>query len=393
MSPESNLHALALSLLSLAPPWARQEDAPPGPTPASPPAEEGSRVIDPQDGWFDVSRFLEEAHGFLPVIVPITEPALGYGAVGAALFLDPREEAGSEGWNRPNMTAVGGMWTEDGSEGLFAANSTIWSGGKLHTLVGAGDLGLDLELHGIGDDSGIEDDPRRYQLDVLGIFGEARRRLGESDVWLALRLAYGRAEVDFDAAGTVPDVDPEDDDVTLSGPAVSLRYDSLDNFFSPTSGTLSDTIVSIFDDIFGGSRDFQLFEQVLLHHWPLAERWFLGARAQANASFGDTPFYLRPYVNLRGVPSLRYQGEEALSGEVELRWQFHDRFSLGGFGGAGLAWTELEELEREQSAVAGGAGLRYLIARKFGLHMGLDFAVGPEENAIYVQVGNAWVRP
>ena len=25
--------------------------------------------------------------------------------------------------------------------------------------------------------------------------------------------------------------------------------------------------------------------------------------------------------------------------------------------------------------------------------IGLDFARGPEENAIYVQLGNAWVRP
>jgi hypothetical protein len=32
-----------------------------------------------------VSGFLDTAHGFVPLLVPITEPALGYGTVGAAV--------------------------------------------------------------------------------------------------------------------------------------------------------------------------------------------------------------------------------------------------------------------------------------------------------------------
>jgi len=96
---------------------------------------------------------------------------------------------------------------------------------------------------------------------------------------------------------------------------------------------------------------------------------------------------------LRGVPALRYQGEHAASAELELRWQFHPRWSAVGFGGGGLAWTNLESFDREQDAFAEGVGFRYLVARKFGLHMGLDVARGPEEGAIYVQFGNAWMRP
>jgi hemolysin activation/secretion protein len=174
---------------------------------------------------------------------------------------------------------------------------------------------------------------------------------------------------------------------------VSLRYDSLDNLFTPTRGTLSDTSASFFDDAFGGTRDFQLLQQVLIRHWPLSERIFLGARAQANFSFGDVPFYARPFIYLRGIPALRYQGEHAATAELELRWQFHPRISLIGFGGGGLAWTNLESFDREQSAFSGGLGVRYLVARKFGMHAGLDVARGPEEGAIYVQLGNAWIRP
>ena len=79
--------------------------------------------------------------------------------------------------------------------------------------------------------------------------------------------------------------------------------------------------------------------------------------------------------------------------EAELRWQFWERYSLVGFIGTGAAWNEWMKFERRQSVVAGGVGFRYEIAREYGIHAGLDVAFGPENTAIYIQVGSAWMRP
>jgi hypothetical protein len=38
-----------------------------------------SKFRSAEDGWFDVSGFLDEAYGFLPIVIPITEPAVGTG--------------------------------------------------------------------------------------------------------------------------------------------------------------------------------------------------------------------------------------------------------------------------------------------------------------------------
>jgi hypothetical protein len=38
------------------------------------------------DGWPDVSGFLSEKYGFLPLAFPITEPAVGYGVSGGVAF-------------------------------------------------------------------------------------------------------------------------------------------------------------------------------------------------------------------------------------------------------------------------------------------------------------------
>jgi len=372
------------------PPDAPAAVADPAQTPEEKPKEEPSKWIDPVDGWFDVSRFLEEPHGFLPLAVPITEPALGYGLGGGLVFLHPREEAGEEGWARPNLTVVGGMWTEDGSEGLFAANSSIWSSGSFHSLIGGGSIHLELDLHGIGDNPALAASPLEYSLDIDGGVAEGRWRLGKSSYWVASRFVYAQVKADFEGAF---DPFPGDDEVTIAGPALSFRYDSLNNLFTPTRGALSETTVSMFDTAFGGSQDFQLVKQVLVGYTPLNEKLYLGARLMADFSFGDAPFYARPYVQLRGVPALRYQGEHAFSTELELRWQFHERFSLVGFGGGGMAWTEFEDFEQDQDAYSGGVGVRYKLASKFGLHAGIDVAQGPEDTAIYVQVGSAWLRP
>src|SRR5262249_38835316 len=151
----------------------------------------------------------------------------------AALFLSPREEAGSEGWARPNMTAVGGMWTEGGSDGVFAGNSTIWSGGQFQTQVVGGKFGLELELHGIGEDDALDQKPLSYDLDLTGATAQGRVRLGDSDFWAAMSFAYANVRTHFNGSPAgISGVDPADTDVTIAGPTFSLRYDSFDNVFT-----------------------------------------------------------------------------------------------------------------------------------------------------------------
>jgi hypothetical protein len=59
----------------------------------------------------------------------------------------------------------------------------------------------------------------------------------------------------------------------------------------------------------------------------------------------------------------------------------------------GAAWNDFERFNATQTVVTGGAGVRYELARKYGIHMGLDVAFSPDITAIYIQVGSAWDRP
>jgi hypothetical protein len=64
-----------------------------------------------------------------------------------------------------------------------------------------------------------------------------------------------------------------------------------------------------------------------------------------------------------------------------------------GFLGGGAAWNDFERIESPLTVVAGGAGFRYELARKYGLHLGVDVAFGPDDPVVYVQFGSAWMRP
>ena len=48
---------------------------------------------------------------------------------------------------------------------------------------------------------------------------------------------------------------------------------------------------------------------------------------------------------------------------------------------------------RFKSVDTGGSGFRYELARKYGIHTGVDVAFGPDDTTVYFQVGSAWARP
>jgi hypothetical protein len=47
----------------------------------------------PDDNMFDLSELIDHPLGFIPLVIPITEPAIGYGAVGALIFISENGES------------------------------------------------------------------------------------------------------------------------------------------------------------------------------------------------------------------------------------------------------------------------------------------------------------
>lgn len=352
-----------------------------------------AELLDPADGQLDLGPFLERARGFLPIPLVVTEPAVGFGGGLAAMFVRPRREAGSEGYARPNLSAVGGVFTENGTRMLFGGDSSLWLDGRLKSTAGAGGGDINLDVYGLGDRADELDAPVRYTLAVRAAGGQVDWQLApRSPWWLGLRLVYAEITPKLRDDPRFPGLEDRTRS-TLAGPGLQLTYDSRDNVFTPTRGVYAETSLMAFDRAFGASRDFQRFAQVAMAWWPAAPRVTGAVRADYQQATGDAPFYARPFIALRGIPAMRYPGDRMASFQAEVRWQFHGRWSAVAFGGAGTARIDDGPAQRTKNAAAGGLGFRYEIAHRFGMHVGVDVARGPEDTAVYLQVGNAWFRP
>jgi hypothetical protein len=359
---------------------------------ASPPAPASSKFKDPEDGHFDVSASLDSAGGFLPIFVPITEPAVGYGAVLGAVFMYGNKAEKSDHFVRPNIAAVGWLKTENGTEGWFGAHLGTWRDDHLRTLVALTDVDVNLQFFGLGGDR-VEGAGLGYSIKARGGVAGGSYRVGDSQVWMGMRFLSVRTTVGLDPPlQELPGVPAADYNLRLGAVTPSITFDRRDNFFTPTSGWYVDLSVPVYRQSLGSDRDFETLNLTALYYRPLGRALYLGVRASGKDSTDDTPFFLRPFVALRGVQALRYQGERVGEIEAEIRWQLYPRFSVLGFAGAGSAHSS-SATDRVESVTAGGAGFRYLIARRYGLHLGLDVAGSPDDRAIYVVFGNAWLRP
>lgn len=345
-------------------------------------------VFSEEDGWVDLSGFLDHDWGFLPMIMPITEPAVGYGALAGPVFLGT-----ADGISRPNLTTVAGLATDNGTKGLVVADSRYWMDGRLQTLVAGIYSSVNLDFFGIGERRGLWDEPLHYELEPKGGTMQAKYKIGDSPWWAGLSYTFVSTGIRFEAPERTPHLPKFERDSVVAGLAPSITMDSRDNVFTPTQGSYFDITTGLFGEALGSDSNFQRVQVVGLHFIPLAPKWYLGLSGQASAAFGDTPFYLEPFIQMRGAQAMRYQGEETLQFEAELRWQFWERLSVLGFAGCGAAWNDLGRFDRKQTVTTGGFGFRYELARKYGIHAGLDVAFGPDDPAIYIQLGSAWTRP
>jgi hypothetical protein len=335
--------------------------------------------IDPEDGAFDMSKWLGRG-GFLPVPIIITEPAVDNGLGIAGAFVHGMDKKAN---SRPDVSGAFALKTGNASSAYGGFHLGHYLQDRLHYrgAVSKVDINLDLNRGGqfeIG-----------YNVRGLYTAHNLRYRLGNSHFFAGVDWEYVESDFSFNlgnVSGRVPGLAPTTSSLSGLGPA--LYYDDLDNLFTPGSGIKSEFEVTKQDDAWGSDFDFRRVEFNLMGFRPVADKWVLGAYLRSQTIDGDAPFYVFPAIKLRGIPAQRYQGRTAGSLELEARYDVTPRWSVLGFAGAGK--TDDEFTADNKVRLTGGAGFRYKLARQFGLYAGADLARGPEGWVGYLQVGHAW---
>jgi hypothetical protein len=334
----------------------------------------------------------------LPAPFVITEPAIGKGlGLGFIYFHGrdaverPRVQSASSVGNTarrgkppPTATAAGGFYTDNETSGVAIGHTRTMADDR-YRIVGLL-AAMDVNATYYEGNAGFG-----FGLDAKAIYGRGQRRIGDSNLFLGMSLGWMDGSIDFDLAPELPTPDGVlASDFTNSGVAVSAIHDSLDESMMPGNGHLYDLTVWRFDDIFGSDFDYTNTRLKLLWFRELHEDFHLGLRLEIANSSGNAPFFMVPYVPLRGIPALRYQADTAGAVEIEGRYDINPRWAAVAFTGAGLIDWESGAEDVDEDIYTYGAGIRFQLFTEQNVWVGLDIARGPEESNWYIQIGHPW---
>lgn len=340
----------------------------------------------------------------VPVPFIITEPAIGQGLGVGVGYFHPVESADSSGFAPienpegvmdatreskppPVVTGIFGGGTNNGSWAVGAGHVNTFRDDTIRYLGAVAYASVIADFY-------VLDRPFEFNLEGYMVYQDVKFRIAGSNWFLGVALSYLDASNEF----SVKPPDPQDveqtgffassfQDVGIKG---RVMYETRDDTMMPGRGRLFDLSVVRNGEFLGGDYDYTTAKAKFLSFHPLGSRFVLGLRGEYATVSGDPPFYAIPWVSLRGIPAMRFQGRDVAVAEVEGRYSLNENWAMVAFYGRG--WTDIyqPELETGERIRAFGLGGRWRALKSQGVWVGLDLARGPEDTVLYVQVGHPW---
>ena len=326
--------------------------------------------------------------------IPFKNSQLGWGLVlmaGAIHRFDPDTTL------KPSTGAIGGFYTENKSWGLMALELARLGHDTWRLRGALTHMDVRYEFFGIGEDAGDAglSVPLGQRVDV-GV-GTVLRRIvpgfygGAGVLWMHTTVRL-RAEL----PPTLASLDPDLGGIDMFALGLQGEYDTRNDDYWPTHGSLAMLKGWFFTDALGATRVFQRFVAGWSYYMRLrGERLLLATNLNAAAASDNTPLYLMPSVGagrfgLRGYTMGRYRDQVMTTAQAEVRWHSKGRLGAVSFFGLGQVAPDLGSLGEASILPAGGLGLRFKLTQQFPMHMRFDYAWGKNENLFYFSVAEAF---
>lgn len=239
---------------------------------------------------------------------------------------------------------------------------------------------------------------RTFSFDVnMNLWGTSHKvlfRIKETNLFVGTKYTFAKTKNKLDLVTNHPKLDSLLSKVQntskLGMLGVVVSYDSRDNTLSPNRGVDVALYYDYNATFFGGDQNFSMLEASCKYYFQVASSVYGGLRADGQFTGNNTPFYSKPYIELRGVPAMRYQGNMVFLTETQWRWVFYKNWSVLGFAGAAKALKEIEDFNDEKTVYNYGVGARYALNKIFGLRVGIDTAWSNDDFAWYISVGSSF---
>lgn len=316
--------------------------------------------------------------------VPIVNPTLGFGGALAGLF--SFEASAQPEAPRSTLGLVTG-YTDTDSWLIAGGGQTFLDGDRYRLSLIAGFGNLNLEFFGIGDVPILASNPIEYTARG-GFVGATAQVRVEDGLFVGVKARYLDASIKTQLP--IPLLPSIEVPFTLSGFGPQLEYDDREGTWWPTGGARARFELLWYDDKLGSDRSFRTSDADLSYYHQLADELVLAGNARLATASDSAPFFMKPFVSLRGFPAGRFLDDWVAEVQGEIRWTLGWRVGVVGFAGLGTTAPRFSSLGGDQTTVGVGAGLRYRLSEVDGLNLGFDYARGDGESSFYFRLGEAF---
>ncbi len=324
-----------------------------------------------------------------PVAFYTPETAFGFGGVGIGTFHLQNESRDT----RPSSIQLGISYTTKGQFLLYAPFDFYKDDERWRVEGEFGFYKYFYNFYGVGIDSRLEDEETygvtfpRVRLSLLReIFPNFLIGLGyELDV-------FGNLEINEGGILEASDVNGKRDG-TVSNIGFQVFYDTRDHQFVPTKGFYIQGKYFTSSKLLGASFNYSKFELDNRYYQKVGKKQVLAANLYLANSSEGTPFYDLNYLGskrTRGFDNRRFQDNAELSFALEYRFPITGRFGGVLFGSTGTVAPDLGKTFSSSYKNAVGTGLRYIINKRDGVRIRVDYGHTNEGGNFYFTIKEAF---
>ncbi len=326
----------------------------------------------------------------LPIIARSIETGWSFGIASASTFhLSARDSA-----TRTSNAQAVALYTTRG-QFVVALNGSIYFPGEKFILnQQLSYSSFPDNFWGLGK-SAPDSNKESYKFKQYYVYLHPQRRIG-SNLFLGVVFEHQRVfDVQYDKGGLF---DKERilgrNGYHITGLGLSFTYDTRNNAFSPSKGTMMQFWFDHFMSWLGSDYQYTSYTLDIRRFIRIYKDQVLALQAYGLFTARDVP--LRSLAALGGSNSMRgyYAGRfrDKNQGvlQAEYRVPIYGRLGAVGFAGFGNVGPELKDVDFKDLKYSYGGGVRIALNKTEKLNLRLDYGLGQHSQGFYLQLGEAF---
>jgi hypothetical protein len=295
------------------------------------------------------------------------------------------------GYVPPDITAGFGMYTVNGSWALGGLRMGSFPKAGIKYRIGGGYANINMSFY--RDLPTVGEKEFKFNMHAVPLLLSVSKKVTKKGLYTGLQYLFSNTTLYPEFSGDLPDfISEKEMKSNIASLGLFLDWDLRNSVFTPDKGIRVNTLFNVDENWTGSDYSFQKLSAFVHWFFPINPHWISGLRVEGQQAYGSPPFYLLPFVNLRGIPVARYQGSSVMTLETEQRIDLSLRWSMLGFVGYAKTMSKNESFSDGKNVYNFGGGFRYLIARAFKIRTGIDIAKGPDSWGWYIVFGHNWNR-